>query len=64
MFKEYASFLDKSLRRRTASIMSADIEIDEIRELVNDLWVIHDQYPVEEENNDLGDEIIDDDEES
>lgn len=44
--------------------MSADIEIDEIRELVNDLWVIHDQYPVEEENNDLGDEIIDDDEES
>lgn len=64
MFKEYASFLDRSLRRRTASIMSADIEIDEIRELVNDLWVIHDQYPVEEENNDLGDEIIDDDEES
>lgn len=64
MFKEYASFLDRSLRRRTASIMSADIDIDEIRELVNDLWVIHDQYPVEEENNDLGDEIIDDDEES
>jgi hypothetical protein len=63
MFKGYASFLDSSLRRRTVGVMSVDIDIDETRELVNDLWAIHDRYPVEGDDLDLGDVNVDDDEE-
>jgi hypothetical protein len=64
MFKDYASSLDFALRRRNVGIMSVDVDIDEIRELVNDLWAIHDQYPVDDdENSDLGDVNVDDDEE-
>jgi len=47
MFKEYASSVDASWRRRSAGIMSMDIDTDDIVELISDLWTIYDSYPVE-----------------
>jgi hypothetical protein len=51
LFKGYASFTDASFRRRTAGMMSMGIDIDEIRELVNDLWNIHDSFPANSYDN-------------
>lgn len=62
MFKDYASFLDTSLRRRTAGIMSMDVDVDEIRDLVNDLWTIHDRYPAGGDDSTMGDVIESDNE--
>jgi len=47
MFKEYASSVDASWRRRSAGIMSMGIDTDDIVELISDLWTIYDSYPVE-----------------
>lgn len=47
MFKDYASLIDASWRRRSAGIMSMGIDTDDIVELISDLWTIHDSYPVE-----------------
>ncbi|KAF9446263.1 tubulin nucleotide-binding domain-like protein [Macrolepiota fuliginosa MF-IS2] len=54
MFKNYASFIEASLRRRTAGVMSMGIDTDDIRELINDLWSAHDRYPTNGEGSDLG----------
>jgi len=47
MFKEYASSVDASWRRRSTGIMSMGIDTDDIAELISDLWTIYDSYPVE-----------------
>lgn len=47
MFKDYASLIDASWRRRSAGIMSMGIDTDDIVELISDLWTIYDSYPVE-----------------
>lgn len=55
MFKNYASFVDASIRRRTAGITSMGIDLDDMRELANDLWTIHDGYPAGGDDSDSGD---------
>lgn len=55
LFKGHASFVDTSLRRRSAGVMSMGVDTDELRELVNELWTIHDRYPVNGGGSDLGD---------
>lgn len=44
LLSAHASFIDECIKRKKdfASVMG--IEIDEIRELANDLWAIHDAY--------------------
>lgn len=42
MFEGYAIFIDKCISRRTTSIASIDVSLDDLKELANDLWTMHD----------------------
>jgi hypothetical protein len=46
MFSGYAEYIHNTLRRGGVDV---GLETDELRELENDLWTMHDSYPV---NND------------
>jgi len=35
-------FIDKCLSRRTTSLASIDVSLDDLKELANDLWTMHD----------------------
>ncbi|KAF8957165.1 mtDNA inheritance protein Dml1 [Flammula alnicola] len=41
-FEEYALLLDKCVKGRTPSIASLDISLDDLKELANELWTMHD----------------------
>ena len=43
MFKDYALFTDKCINRRTSSAL-IDISLDDLKDLANDLWTIHDNF--------------------
>jgi len=49
-FKEYALFIENCVKRRTTITASIDISVDDLKELANDLWTIHDNSS--EENGD------------
>lgn len=46
LFSGYAEYIRNALRRGSVDV---GLETDELRELENDLWTMHDSYPV---NND------------
>ncbi|KXN85944.1 Protein DML1 [Leucoagaricus sp. SymC.cos] len=54
-FKGYASFVDASLRRRAPGLLSVGIDLEDIRELVSDLWSIYDSYPADSQEPESGD---------
>ena len=35
-------FIDKCIKRRTTSLTGIDISLDDLKELANDLWTMHD----------------------
>ncbi|TFK19554.1 tubulin nucleotide-binding domain-like protein [Coprinopsis marcescibilis] len=45
--KGYASFAEEQLRRKSAAALNL-VDIDDLRELVQDLWSIHDTYSLED----------------
>ncbi|KAK0451190.1 mtDNA inheritance protein Dml1 [Desarmillaria tabescens] len=49
MFADYAKFVDSTLRRRTLSFVSDDIE--DLKELANDLWTVYDNFSTEDEDS-------------
>ncbi|EAU87470.2 hypothetical protein CC1G_02229 [Coprinopsis cinerea okayama7 len=54
-FKQYAAFVDDCLRRKNATALGMGLDLDELREVGNDLWSIHDNYS---ENDDLSQESM------
>lgn len=57
-FKAHAKFVDECVRKKITDI---GMELDDFREIANDLWTIHDAYAKEdEESDDIG---LDEDEE-
>ena len=42
LFEGYAMFIDKCVSRRTTSLSSIDVSLDDLKELANDLWTMHD----------------------
>lgn len=62
LFKDYASLIDTSRRRRSAGIMSMGIDNDDISELISDLWTIYDTYPVESPENEAENAVGSDEE--
>jgi len=42
LFEDYAVFIDKCIKRRTTSLTAIDISLDDLKELANDLWTMHD----------------------
>lgn len=42
LFEGYAVFIDKCVSRRTTSLTSIDVSLDDLKELANDLWTLHD----------------------
>uniref|UniRef100_A0A8H7XJ48 Tubulin nucleotide-binding domain-like protein n=1 Tax=Psilocybe cubensis TaxID=181762 RepID=A0A8H7XJ48_PSICU len=49
MFRKYAMFIDECGKRRTTTTASIDIPVDDLRELANDLWTMHDNASEETE---------------
>jgi hypothetical protein len=43
MFEDYAIFTDKCINRRTP-IALIDVSLDDLKDLANDLWTIHDNF--------------------
>jgi hypothetical protein len=43
MFEDYALFTDKCINRRTSTALM-DVSVDELKDLANDLWTIHDNF--------------------
>jgi len=43
MFEDYAIFTDKCINRRT-SVALIDVSLDDLKDLANDLWTIHDNF--------------------
>jgi len=44
MFSTYAQFIQRTQRQGSAVYSSVGLEADELRELINDLWTLHDGY--------------------
>jgi hypothetical protein len=44
MFKDYAIFTDKCINRRISTTAVIDVSLDELKDLANDLWTIHDNF--------------------
>ncbi|SJL14424.1 uncharacterized protein ARMOST_17881 [Armillaria ostoyae] len=51
MFADYAKFVDSTLRRRTLGVVSD--EIDDLKELANDLWTVHDNFSTDDDEESL-----------
>lgn len=51
MFADYAKFVDSTLRRRTLGVVSD--EIDDLKELANDLWTVHDNFSTDSDEESL-----------
>ncbi|KDR78071.1 hypothetical protein GALMADRAFT_245054 [Galerina marginata CBS 339.88] len=51
IFEKYALFIENGAKRRTASMSSINISLDDLKELVNDLWTMHDN--ASEENGEF-----------
>ncbi|KAK0472500.1 mtDNA inheritance protein Dml1 [Armillaria novae-zelandiae] len=51
MFADYAKFVDSTLRRRTLGVVSD--EIDDLKELANDLWTVHDNFSTDGDEESL-----------
>lgn len=47
VLEKYASFIEDCVRRRGSAITSIDISSDDLTELVNDLWTMHDNSSAE-----------------
>ena len=43
MFEDYALFTDKCINRRTSAAL-IDVSLDDLKDLANDLWTIHDNF--------------------
>ena len=43
MFEDYAVFIDKCINRRTSAAL-IDFSLDDLKDLANDLWTIHDNF--------------------
>lgn len=41
-FERYATFIDKSIKRQPYTALSMGLNSDDMKELANDLWSIHD----------------------
>ena len=52
MFEKYALFIDKCISHRTCAVALVDISLDDLKDLANDLWTIHDNFS--EDNQSLG----------
>lgn len=46
MFEDYALFTDKCINRRTSAALM-DVSLDDLKDLANDLWTIHDNFSEE-----------------
>jgi len=44
MFENYAIFTDKCINRRTSAVALIDVSLDDLKDLANDLWTIHDNF--------------------
>jgi hypothetical protein len=44
MFENIALFAEKCKNRRTSAIALLDISSDDLKDLANDLWTIHDNF--------------------
>ncbi|KAG7443782.1 mtDNA inheritance protein Dml1 [Guyanagaster necrorhizus] len=53
MFADYAKFVDSTLRRRTLDVVVPD-DIDDLKELANDLWTVCDSLSKESEEEESG----------
>ncbi|KAK0472827.1 mtDNA inheritance protein Dml1 [Armillaria luteobubalina] len=51
MFADYAKFVDSTLRRRTLGVVSD--EMDDLKELANDLWTVHDNFSTDGDEESL-----------
>ena len=47
-FESYALFIDKCINRRSSAVALMDVSSDDLKDLANDLWTIHDNFS---ENN-------------
>lgn len=51
LFKKYAQFVDSTVRRRRDILMS-DEERDDMKELANELWTVHDNLAEDDGDGD------------
>ncbi|PPQ91103.1 hypothetical protein CVT25_013141 [Psilocybe cyanescens] len=51
IFEKYALFIETCIKRRTTSTASIDIHLDDLKDLANDLWTMHDNSS--EDNGEL-----------
>lgn len=51
LLEGYAMFIDKCARRRTTSLASIDVSLDDLKELANDLWTMHDNSSAENDES-------------
>jgi hypothetical protein len=51
LFKNYATFVEKCVKRRIDS--GTGVEFDELRDLGNDLWTLHDNFSDGEHEEEL-----------
>ena len=63
LFADYARFVSKCVERRRGSALIQGIvdDLDDLKELVNDLWMIHDGYADVDGEERLTDEGEDED---
>lgn len=50
MFESYALFTDKCVNHRTSAVTLIDISLDDLKDLANDLWTIHDNFSEDEQS--------------
>jgi len=41
IFSTYASSLEKLVKMRSRALLSTDVTVDDLKELVNDMWTMH-----------------------
>jgi hypothetical protein len=51
LLEGYAMFIDQCIKRRTTSLTAIDISLDDLKELANDLWTMHDNSSQETDEN-------------
>lgn len=55
IFKKYAKFVDSAVRRRR-DILTSDEERDDMKELANELWTVHDSLAEDDGDGDAAGE--------
>jgi hypothetical protein len=44
LFFEYSTFIENCVKRKSAVHVTVGLDMDEMKDLVNDLWTLHDNY--------------------